>query len=72
MPDETSLQLPEQDGFHEIAKTVLQAVGDLSSGVSRLASDTIVAAVKEAYITGYRDGYRAALRRAGTVDTPAE
>jgi len=47
--------------------------------VSRVASDTIVAAVKEAYMTGYRDGYRDALRRAGSAldgvtaqETPSE
>ena len=67
MPDQTSLTLPEPSGFHEVAKTVLKAVGDISSGVSRVASDTIVAAVKEAYMTGYRDGYRDALRRAGSA-----
>jgi len=72
MPDEVSLQLQEPDGFHDIAKTVLQAVGDLSSEVSRIASDTIVAAVKQAYITGYRDGYRTALRRAAAVDSAPE
>lgn len=70
MPDETSLSIPEPEGFHEIAKTVLQAVGDLSSGISRLAGETIAAAVKDAYVTGYRDGYRDALRRATHPATP--
>jgi hypothetical protein len=64
MPDQTSLSLPEPEGFHEIAKTVLQAVGDLSTGVNRLATETIAAAVRNAYVTGYRDGYREALRKA--------
>lgn len=72
MPDQTSLTLPESPGFHEVAKTVLKAVGDISSGVSRVVSDTIVAAVKDAYMTGYRDGYRDALRRASApVDEAA-
>ncbi|MBD3177665.1 MAG: hypothetical protein GF320_21035 [Armatimonadia bacterium] len=71
MPEETSLTLPESSGFHEVAKTVLKAVGDISSGVNRVASDTIVAAVKEAYMTGYKDGYRDALRRAGVPESEA-
>ncbi len=71
MPEEKSLSIPEPEGFHEIAKTVLQAVGDLSTGVGRLASETIAAAVKDAYVTGYRDGYREALRRATLAQTVA-
>lgn len=68
MPDQTSLSIPEPEGFHEIAKTIIQAVGDLSTGVSRLATETIAAAVRNAYVTGYRDGYRDALRKAGAPD----
>ncbi len=64
MPEQTSLKIPEPEGFHEIAKTVLRAVKDLSSGVGALASETIAAAVKDAYLTGYNDGYRDAIRRA--------
>ncbi len=67
MPEQTSLSIPEPEGFHEIAKTVLKAVRDLSSGIGTIASDTIAAAVKDAYLTGYNDGYRDAVRRATRV-----
>lgn len=70
MADETSLSIPEPEGFHHIARTVMQAVGDVSAGVGRVAADIIVAAVKDAYVTGYRDGFRDAARRAALAVQP--
>jgi hypothetical protein len=69
VPDETSLTVAEPEGFKDLAKTVLKSMGDLSKGIHQAAADVIVAAVREAYMTGYNDGYRDALRR---IYLPAE
>jgi len=58
----TSLQLRD-GGFNEIAQTVLRAVNEVAVGVNRIAADSILQSVKEAYLKGYNDGYREAMRR---------
>ena len=57
----TSLQVRD-GGFHEIAQTVLRAVNEVAVGVNRIAADSILQSVKEAYLKGYSDGYREAMR----------
>jgi hypothetical protein len=58
----TSLTLRDSE-FTEIAQTVIRAMNDLTQGVSKVAADTIITAVREAYLKGYDDGYRQGLLR---------
>ncbi len=66
----TSLTVRE-DRFHEIAEVVLRAMKDVTLGVHTVVADTVVNAVKEAYLTGYHDGYVEGLRK-GTHGLPPE
>ncbi|HOS92093.1 MAG TPA: hypothetical protein PLD23_04195 [Armatimonadota bacterium] len=58
----TSLTVRE-DRFHEIAEVVLRAMKDVTLGVHTVVADSVVNAVKEAYLTGYHDGYVEGLRK---------
>ncbi len=51
------------EGFDKIAKTILEAVSDLATEVNKKVAETVVNCVREAYLKGYNDGYKSALRK---------
>lgn len=59
---ETQLRV-RNDGFGEIAETVLLAVSDIIEGLGRVAGESVIHAVKTAYLKGYGDGFRDAIRQ---------
>ena len=52
-----------EEGFDKIAQTILHAVTDLAADVNKKVAETVVNCVREAYLKGYDDGYKSALRK---------